>query len=725
LNIACSIFDTMISRGYFLFLIFFILPLIKAQAQFQYYFDQDISVVEGNSSLEMPWVGGLNLAQYNELDINNDGITDLFVFDRHSRKPYCFISDGTRYTYAPEFEHFFPTELEHWVLLRDFNCDGKNDIFTASLFGMSLYENISQPNGVPEWELKYMTIFTEGNSGQVNLQVNKGDLPGIQDIDGDGDLDILVFDFALGGGIQLHQNMSVERTGTCDMDMVLMTEMYGNFMECTCTDYVFGGDPCPVTGRLEHTGGKSILSFANANTTVQDLVVGQEDCIALGFLENSGSAGAPDMTSVRFDFPDSNNPSTLNFPATFHLDLDFDGINDLLITNNIFAEFGNPDFAANNWYYKGDGQNFTLTTRALFQDQMIDGGYGAAPVFYDIDGDGDEDLLVGTESLSGSAPLKLYRNTGDALNPQLQLDDADYLSLVGQGVEKVAPQITDINEDGRKDLVINLGIGGIVRVYTNTGNTFQPFTEADFITLQVPVIGTNDNLHFYKATGKPGLLIGRETGRLSQYVNQGSVYNPIWELITDNYLGIVDDFTARNLAVFIDDMDLDGREDLLRYDDSGVLRIYSDFRNEALVFEQLIQDKQTFLSYNSSFGRNGLPVTTKITGAERPSIVMGMVGGGLQILSNIEDEQQAIDVPVRLATFPNPLSRSEQLSVVTNKAANLRILNAQGQVFIQGVEVVKNQRISFDLSVFRAGLYLIEATDSDGGKAVSRVVVSK
>jgi hypothetical protein len=709
----------------FIFLLYLAF-LNSAAAQLQYHFNQDIPVIEGDNPLDMPWVGGVNLAQYNSLDINNDGLSDLFIFDRHARKPYCFINDGEQYIYAPEYEHFFPASLDYWVLLRDYNCDGRQDIFTASLFGMALYENISEPNGNPAWELKYPTIFTEGNSGQINLQVNKGDIPGIQDIDGDGDLDILVFDFVLGGGIQYHKNMSVERTGNCDLDLMLETEMYGNFMECTCVDYVFGTDPCPTGGRLEHTGGKSILSFTASNPGAQDILVGQEDCTSFGYLANEGTAEVPNMTSVDFSFPEASNPSTLNYPAAFQLDLDFDGTKDLLITHNIFASIDDPDYSANNWFFKGDGQNYSLTTKDFMQNRMIDIGHEATPTFFDLDGDGDEDLLMGSESINSEAGLKFYQNTGDALNPLLQLAEEDFLALTTEQWGRVAPQIVDVNEDNRKDLVVNYGGGDrTVRVYTNTGNSFQPFVASTYIALQIPTVGVNDNLHFYATSGKLGLLVGRETGGLEQYINQGSINNPIWELITDNYLGIADDFRARNLAVFVADLNLDGRQDLLRYDDSGVLRIYSDFRNEATILEELIQDKETLLGYNSSFGRNGLPVVTQITGAELPSIAIGMAGGGLQLLTNIEDEQQDFDVPVRLATFPNPISGSNSLEILTNKDSQVRILNTQGQVLLENVTVAKNQRVSFDLRVFRAGIYLIEAVDEKGSRAIRRVVVSE
>ena len=213
-------------------------------AQFQYRFNQDVPVVQGDNVLAMAWAGGLNAGQYNIIDLDNDEIDDLMIFDRDNNKPLTFLNDGSSYNYAPEFEHLFPEELESWVLFRDYNCDGKADIFTSSIFGMSLYENVSSPGGPLEWLLVHETIFTEGLGGQINLQVSSLDLPAISDVDGDGDLDILAFKFAIGGGVHFHQNMSVERTGKCDIDLVKITDRYGDFAECTCDEYVFGTDAC-------------------------------------------------------------------------------------------------------------------------------------------------------------------------------------------------------------------------------------------------------------------------------------------------------------------------------------------------------------------------------------------------------------------------------------------------------------------------------------------------
>ena len=97
---------------------------------------------------------------------------------------------------------------------------------------------------------------------------------------------------------------------------------------------------------------------------------------------------------------------------------------------------------------------------------------------------------------------------------------------------------------------------------------------------------------FYFSGDKLSILIGRSTGRLSKYINQGSIDNPIWEPIDDAFLGIIDNYKTRNTVVSLADMDGDGKEDMIRYDDSGILKIYADYNNKADLNENLMLNQQ-------------------------------------------------------------------------------------------------------------------------------------
>jgi hypothetical protein len=709
-------------------LFYFIVLLLaanNAMAQFQYHFNQDVPVVQGSSIGSMAWAGGLNAGQYNTIDLDNDGLLDLMIFDRDNNKVLTFISDGSKYTYAPELEHLFPAGLKSWVVLRDYNCDGKADLFTSSLFGMSLYENVTA-GGQLEWLLIHETIFTEGASGQVNLQVSSLDLPGIQDVDGDGDLDILAFNFAVGGGVHYHQNMSVENTGSCGLDLVRITERYGDFEECTCDEYIFGSEVCSAGGRLQHSGGKSIVSYPYSGVMAQDLVIGQEECTNTGFLQNMGTVQLPQMTSVSFNFPNATNPITLGYPALFNVDVDFDGEADLISSNNAFDIHVGDNYSQNNWFFKKEGSNYNLITKAFLQEDMIDVGYAASPALADMNDDGDADLVIGSGSNGGGARLVLFENDGDALNPRLAEKDSDYLQLSAADYQKISPQFLDVNLNGQQDLIIKYVENSQqkIAIYWHTNNSLQPFEPANKLNLEVPSVSVHDNPYFYFRSGKLALLIGRETGKLSQYINQGSLTSPEWELITDSFLDIADDFRARNISVAINDMDADGKQDLIRYDDSGILKIYADFNGTAILTDNLLQDKQTLNGYNSSFGADANVSTTNLTGSKLPSIVAGLKSGGLQLLSNVVDEQQEVDLDIKIAVFPNPLDQNDLLSLVANQDVVFELIDVWGHTLSEKILLTKGVIMELDIYALRAGLYMVRAQSFTGKKSSAKFVVT-
>src|ERR1051325_10004766 len=107
-----------------------------------------IPVKENNAILKMPWAGGHNFCQFSDIDMDFDGKKDLFVFDRTGNKITTYLNNGTAntvdYSFTRNFDNKFPT-LQSWALLHDYNCDGKEDIFTyaAPIAGIKVWRNIS------------------------------------------------------------------------------------------------------------------------------------------------------------------------------------------------------------------------------------------------------------------------------------------------------------------------------------------------------------------------------------------------------------------------------------------------------------------------------------------------------------------------------------------------------------------------------------------------------
>ena len=51
-------------------------------SQFEFNYVDSVSVFKGSETLKMAWAGGLNYAQFSDIDYDFDGDMDLLVFDR-------------------------------------------------------------------------------------------------------------------------------------------------------------------------------------------------------------------------------------------------------------------------------------------------------------------------------------------------------------------------------------------------------------------------------------------------------------------------------------------------------------------------------------------------------------------------------------------------------------------------------------------------------------------
>ena len=133
-------------RFLYLFLLLFSVPRF-AQGQaytedYSFFRTNQIPVIVYNDTLAYPWAGGLNAVHFSEIDLDIDGTPDLFGFEKHGNRILTFLRRGERYVYAPEYTKRFP-EMHDWVILQDYNFDGKPDIFTYGLAGIRVFRNTS------------------------------------------------------------------------------------------------------------------------------------------------------------------------------------------------------------------------------------------------------------------------------------------------------------------------------------------------------------------------------------------------------------------------------------------------------------------------------------------------------------------------------------------------------------------------------------------------------
>lgn len=708
---------------------------ITAQAQFTYTIDQSIPVEINNRIIDMAWAGGLNSAQVSTMDLDGDNKNDLVVFDKASGRISTFLQSGSSYKHHPEYAQLFPQSISHWMLLRDFNNDGKKDLFTSDPFGIAVFVNTTRTGETLSWRPfnPGFPLLTKGFSGNINLKVNESDLPAIDDVDGDGDLDVLNMRFVGTGTVEWHRNMSMELTGRNDsLQMERVTQNYGNFEECACGVFAFGRTCAELSGggRVAHVGGKTMLTIDLDNDGDRELLFSEESCSRIYTLNNTGTGTVAAYTGLgNHGFSASSVPL---FPAAYHEDVDFDGKADLIVSPNVYSRsFSN--WLVNNsvLFFRNTGTaqvpSFTFVKSNFLQDEMIEAGDYSVPAFGDIDNDGDEDMLVGFyagQNFVGS--IQHFENTGTTSLPAFRRISENYFGLTGAFMYNYKPQIVDMNGDGRLDVAytatnLQNGITTLQYLRNDSDGAIQ-FTGSSWTDTNFR-IGQTENLYIVDVNldGRQDLLIGKATGALEYWENKDP-NGGFGSMVRNNaaFLGITANTSRLNPVVTVGDLDADGLSDLIIASQRGIITIYPDFRHFNVASDVPVTDViynsllETRLSVN--LGGRIWPTVVNLFNSDKPAVVVGTTSGGLQVLRNME-EAELPDEP-EITLFPNPLSQGDSLNVQTDRPAQMQVFSMLGQKMSEPMNIPANRSVPVSIQNIASGMYVARFTIK--GKNYSR-----
>lgn len=365
---------------------------------------------------------------------------------------------------------------------------------------------------------------------------------------------------------------------------------------------------------------------------------------------------------------------------------------------------------------------------------MIDLGENSVPVLVDEDGDGDLDLLVGSNGYASGSQfygyLSLFRNTGSNTNPIYSLADKDYHGLGEVNQYDMMPMVADLNHDGFLDLVVVSTKPDTksveTRWYKSMGGDDSGLNlNASFEILEID-LKINDTPYFTDVNedGLIDMLIGKSTGRLEYYTNNGSDSDPFFILEDPAFLDIDDSFIEfrRNLVPFVNDINLDGLDDLLTTDYTGELTVYLDYKYEPekirrIIYNDLLNDSDT-----SVFGYHTWMTGGLISGLENQILIFGNTQGGLSVYKNIADNTREETDDVVLEIYPNPLLNSNTLKIRSNISGNLMIFNNLGQIIEGPIEVKANRTLNLDIGYMPQGMYIFKILDQDGRSDEQRFV---
>lgn len=704
----------------------------------------------GNDTSRLGFVGGTRSPSFGSVDLDLDGIPEMVMKDYNSRRVQVFkiVDNGgeIEYQYAPALEEALP-KLEDFFFFRDYDQDGKPDLFTGSN-RITLYMNESTDDSVIFTRFKRNLLFKSGSS-EIPITFKTSEQPGVALVDDDNLLDVLVFNDD-GSRVVMYRNIS--SIGEPPL-FELATDKWGYFLESGLNADIQLG----VKKKAGHPGSK-ILPIDYDQDGDIDLLLSDVSSAEVTYLRNGRkdfNAKVDTMVEVVKQFPPGQPINVPSFPSLSLVDFDLDGDMDLLTSKSSTS----PAINGLVWAYENVGDkayDFQLTTKSFLQEEMIDIGFGSIPTTFDVDADGDLDLFISGINHDGGGVfdpqvgyINYFENIGTPTDPMFELKDNDFMNLSQRSYDFLCATFGDIDNDNKVDLVIGLYNGSVI-YFKNQSGPDQP---ANFVSEPVNIepidVGTNARPLVYDVNGDQvnDLIIGEGAGTLNYWKGTGGgsfeEVTQEWGRVTTktfywkqerNNQGIVVDSSKVFLVQgsskpTIADIDDDGKPDLLVGSTWGRMYLYPELD---LSSETFIQAGEWYYSpylneaIDKDIGSNTAPHLVDINSDGKIDLLVGNTHGGVEFFgvdSVVVGIEEFLVSKGDLGTsmFPNPANGTVQFANHSNSEINVTIWEISGAEVMQfrvGEKASRTQRLE-------GGTFLVRFTGKDAVRFERLIVISR